>query len=136
MVTVTLVLPGAGSGQGMLASTIPGGDAQAFYQILAANALAKNNTTDGAVYTAVVQRASTLKIIPGHIGAVTSVAFGPDGHNLAAAGTDKAVQLWNADTGQPIGAPLTGHTGAVTRVVFSPNGHRLASSSSRPWLDV
>jgi WD40 repeat protein len=37
--------------------------------------------------------------------------------------------LWNADTGQPIGAPLTGHTDAVLGVAFSPDGHRLASAS-------
>ena len=39
------------------------------------------------------------------------------------------VRLWNADTGQPLGDPLTGHTGQVTSVAFSPDGHRLASAS-------
>ena len=42
---------------------------------------------------------------------------------------DHTVRLWNADTGQPIGAPLTGHTDAVASVAFSPDGHRLASGS-------
>ena len=40
------------------------------------------------------------------------------------------MRLWNADTGQPIGDPLTGHTGGVTGVAFSPDGHRLASASA------
>ena len=39
------------------------------------------------------------------------------------------MRLWNADTGQPLGAPLTGHTGRVNSVAFSPDGHRLASAS-------
>jgi WD40 repeat protein len=33
--------------------------------------------------------------------------------------------MWNVDTGQPIGQPLTGQT-AMGSVAFSPDGHRLA----------
>jgi WD40 repeat protein len=38
--------------------------------------------------------------------------------------------VWNADTGQPIGQPLTGHTDIVWSVAFSPDSHRIASGSA------
>ena len=37
----------------------------------------------------------------------------PTGAAWPAASDDRTVRLWNADTGQPLGAPLTGHTDAV-----------------------
>jgi WD40 repeat protein len=39
------------------------------------------------------------------------------------------VRLWDPNSGQPVGAPLTGHTGPVRGVAFSPDGTRLASAS-------
>jgi WD40 repeat protein len=112
---------------GLLAETHTGSDAQAFQELLAGRFLTA--TPDyGALYSAVVKTVNTQKIIPTP-NEIASVAFSRDGHRLATADREPAVRLWNADTFQPIGAPLKGHTGIVTSVAFSPDGHRLASAS-------
>ncbi len=57
-----------------------------------------------------------------------SMAFSPDGKQLASAGADGTVKVWDAATGQET-RTLYGHTGFVYSVAFSPDGQRLASAS-------
>ena len=57
------------------------------------------------------------------------MAFRPDGHRLVTGGSDHTVRLWDVDTGQQIGAPLTGHAGTVFSVAFSADGHRVVSGA-------
>ena len=57
---------------------------------------------------------------------VNSVAFSPDGEQLAAAGGDGTIKVWNSKTGKVV-QTLATHTDSVYAVAFHPEGKHLAS---------
>ncbi len=57
-----------------------------------------------------------------------AVAFGPAGDVVASGGDDGRARLWDAATGDPLGAVLA-HGGPVTAVSFAPAGRRLLTGS-------
>ena len=61
-------------------------------------------------------------------GQVFAVAFSPDGKAVLTGSADKTARLWDAATGQPIGAPLQ-HQGRVSAVAFSPDGKTILTGS-------
>ncbi|NLU72789.1 TIR domain-containing protein [Streptomyces sp. HNM0575] len=65
-------------------------------------------------------------VLRGHRGRLWTAAAHPHRPLLATAGDDRAIRLWDADTGETT-ARLTGHTGRIHTLAFSPDGSLLAS---------
>ena len=65
----------------------------------------------------------------GHWGAVTAVAFAPNGKLVASGGEDATVRLWNPDTSKEL-ATFKGHKDCILAVAFAPEGKLLASTSA------
>ena len=64
------------------------------------------------------------------------MAFSPDGRRIVSGGVDGTVRVWDATTGEPIGAPLSGHATTVASVAFSPDGRHIVSGSADKTLRV
>jgi WD40 repeat protein len=121
------------SAREMLDGRRHGGDLRALKQLLAAELLAKT-PDEGTLYTAAVTRIATLKVIETNFGG-QCVGFSPDGRRIVSGGDAETLRIWDANTGEPIGAPLFGREGGriplprVRSVAFSPDGRRIASGS-------
>jgi WD40 repeat protein len=66
--------------------------------------------------------------LPGPAGAVSAVAFAPDGSRLASGSADGTVRLWDVAAGKQL-RQWTGHRAGVKAVAFSPDTTKLASAS-------
>jgi WD40 repeat protein len=69
-----------------------------------------------------------VKSIPGHLAAVSDLAFSSDGQLLVSASEDKTAKIWKLDG--TLVATLTGNSSALKGVMFSPNGRLIATSSA------
>ena len=61
-------------------------------------ALLAGACADGAVRIWDIETGTELDVLRGHTGAVTAVAFSPDGHELASASADGTARVWDAET--------------------------------------
>jgi WD40 repeat protein len=71
-----------------------------------------------------------------HGGAVTALAFSPDGSRLASVGADGSVLLWDATRGKPAGGLFHHGSGRVEDIELGPDGRLLLTAGelgARTW---
>jgi len=65
----------------------------------------------------------------GHMGAIFSVAFSPDGKCVVTGSQDKTIRIWDVKTGQIVAGPFEGHRETVFYVSFSLDNTQVISGS-------
>jgi eukaryotic-like serine/threonine-protein kinase len=69
-----------------------------------------------------------LKTLRGHLTAVNSVAFSPDGQRIVTGSHDQTAKVWEATSGRGL-FTLKGHRAPIWSVAFSPDGQRIVTGS-------
>jgi ribosome assembly protein 4 len=72
----------------------------------------------------------------GHTEAILSVAFSPDGTQLASGSGDTTVRLWDILTGTPYGTLDKVHTHWIQCIAWSPDGQWLISGSMDNMVQI
>nr|XP_017086914.2 F-box-like/WD repeat-containing protein ebi [Drosophila bipectinata] len=75
-----------------------------------------------------VERDTCIHTLTKHTEPVNSVAFSPDGKNLATGGLDKCIYIWNTQTGQLVHSYRA--TGEIFEVCWNSRGTKVAASAS------
>src|SRR5262249_1334332 len=69
-----------------------------------------------------------IRTLTGHTDGVRSVAWSPDGAQIASGSSDRTIKIWDVETGDLVKNVTTQHLGWVSSIAWSPEGARIAST--------
>lgn len=71
-----------------------------------------------------------------HLSNIQSASISPHGTLVATAGRDRAVMIWEADSGKVLWGPLEGHSDDIDTLSFSADGKMVVSGSDdqKVWV--
>lgn len=118
----------AAEGGAMTAGLQSGGKIKGLFKILAGHRLVSSTSTTGAIQSEYLKLKQVIFMneTPHQI---SSLAFSPNGNLIVSGGFDNTLRLWDYNTGQSIGQPLTKHKHWVLSVAFSSATNRIVSGS-------
>lgn len=98
--------------------------------------LATGGSADHLVRIWRIANGKQLRVLKGHVGTITAIAFSTRGTLVATGATDGIGRVWRISDGTPVSV-LSGHTNYLTDIAFSPDGTQVVTASldrtARTW---
>lgn len=116
-------------------SPVSSSSSESTWRIASASGASGKADVDNTVQIWSALTGSNPLIYRDHFYFVTSVAWSPDGKEIASASADTNVQVWNVASGHNI-LTYRGHSSKVNAVAWSPDGTRIASASDDRTVQI
>ncbi|MEV2226326.1 TIR domain-containing protein [Nocardia vinacea] len=98
--------------------------------------IVKEDLSTGSIWIIDVEKRRYVGPLTSYPGGPVQAAISRDRHRVALVGPDNVITIWDSDTGQPVGQPLTGIGKSTTALAFSADGQLLAAASDEKTIQI